>query len=135
MVDPDRLHRLLQRVSADVAVLSEYGERPAEVLHDRAKLGDVKYTFITALEGVINAAQHVCAADDLGAPDTNADAVRLLARASLLDGELAERLASAVGFRNLLVHGYADVDDRRVVQHLEALDDLRSFVRALTALL
>ena len=38
-------------------------------------------------------------------------------------------LASAVGFRNALVHQYTDVDDRQVVEHLEHLSDLEDFVR------
>lgn len=49
--------------------------------------------------------------------------------------ELATVLAGAVGFRNVLVHDYAEVDDRRVVAHLQFLPDLRAFVAAMTRLL
>jgi uncharacterized protein YutE (UPF0331/DUF86 family) len=33
-------------------------------------------------------------------------------------------MAGALGFRDVLVHGYADVDDVRVVDHLDRLDAL-----------
>lgn len=135
MVDPDRLHRILQRLRADLAVLDRYREDPVGVRTDPARLGHLKYLFITAIEGVVDAAQHVCASEDLGAPDTNADAVRLLVPAGMLDVDLAQRLAKAVGFRNLLVHGYAIVDDDRTVAHLDDVDDLRAFADALTTLL
>ncbi len=135
MVDPDRLHRILQRLQADIRVLRDYGSRPEDVRVDTVLLGHVKYTFVTALEGVINAAQHVCAADDLGSPDTNANAIRMLVAPGLLERALAERLAKAVGFRNLLVHGYADVDDDRTVAHLRSVDDLAAFADAMTELL
>jgi len=46
----------------------------------------------------------------------------------VIDRELAERLAAAVGFRNVLVHGYAEVDDDRVVDHLDHLDELEAFI-------
>jgi uncharacterized protein with HEPN domain len=48
------------------------------------------------------------------------------------DGALADRLVRAVGFRNLVVHAYADVDLLRV--HAAATDgpaDLRAFTAAL----
>jgi len=47
--------------------------------------------------------------------------MRLLGRHDVLPTGLSEVVASAVGFRNVLVHGYVDVDvdDRRVVSFLE----------------
>jgi uncharacterized protein YutE (UPF0331/DUF86 family) len=44
-----------------------------------------------------------------------------------LEPELAERLAEAVGMRNILVHGYLEVDDEAVWDALGRLDDLRRF--------
>jgi uncharacterized protein YutE (UPF0331/DUF86 family) len=43
---------------------------------------------------------------------------------------LAERLAAATGMRNILVHGYLDVDDDAVWSALAKLDDLRDFAAA-----
>ena len=47
-----------------------------------------------------------------------------------LDAQLAERLATAAGMRNILVHGYLDVDDDVVWEALAQLDDLRLFAAA-----
>lgn len=80
-------------------------------------------------------AQHLCASEQWGPPKTNADAFVLLSRHGAIESDLAERLAGAVGFRNVLVHEYAVVDDDRVVAALGELDDLRDFVRAIAALL
>jgi uncharacterized protein YutE (UPF0331/DUF86 family) len=44
-----------------------------------------------------------------------------------LDSSLAERLAAAAGMRNILVHGYLDVDDEAVWSALGRLGDLREF--------
>lgn len=41
--------------------------------------------------------------------------------------ELSERLGEAVGMRNILVHGYLEVDDGAVWDALDRLDDLRLF--------
>lgn len=44
-----------------------------------------------------------------------------------LDERLAVRLGEAAGMRNVLVHGYLDVDDDQVWAALGRLDDLRAF--------
>jgi uncharacterized protein YutE (UPF0331/DUF86 family) len=136
VVDAERLHRILRRVAEDLSTLEGYAARPAvDVLADPAWLGHVKYLFVCVIEGAIDAAQHVGAAEGWGPPDTNADAIRVLGRHGVVDHELAERVASAVGFRNLLVHRYAEIDDVITVRHLGELDDLRRFVAAVSRLL
>jgi uncharacterized protein YutE (UPF0331/DUF86 family) len=46
------------------------------------------------------------------------------------DADLAGRLGEASGQRNLLVHGYADIDDAQIWSSLARLDDLRAFAAA-----
>lgn len=68
----------------------------------------------------------------LGSPPTYGDAFRRLADAGVLAPDLAGRLMRAAGFRNLVVHAYADLDLRRL--HAVASDgpaDLRAFLAAL----
>jgi uncharacterized protein YutE (UPF0331/DUF86 family) len=50
-----------------------------------------------------------------------------LAEAGQIDRELAGRLAQAARQRNLLVHAYLEVDDRKLFASLDHLDDLRAF--------
>lgn len=136
MVDAERLHRLLRRVSDDLAILRDYATVDAEELAaDPVRLGHVKYLFVTTIEGCLDAAHHVAAAEGFGPADTNAAAMLLLSRHDVLSSPTAAAMAQAVRFRNLLVHGYAVVDDRRVVAYLENLDDIDGFLAALSALL
>lgn len=136
MVDVERLLALLARITERLRTLEDYAGVPAEELTgDRVRMGDLKYTFQTALEACIDAAHHVIAAQGLGVPATNAQAFRTLSTAGLLDFDLATRMAGAVGFRNVLVHGYAEVNDWLVVANLARLGDLAEIVRAFTALL
>ncbi|HEX9766771.1 MAG TPA: HepT-like ribonuclease domain-containing protein [Nitriliruptorales bacterium] len=140
MVDTARLARILARIRQDLATLGAYAEADrADLGADDARLGHVKYAFVTMLEGCIDAAQHVCASEGYGPPDTNADAMHSLARNGVLPDGLATAMASAVRFRNVLVHLYADVDDDvdddRVLSYLDVLGDIGRFVAALAGLL
>lgn len=58
-----------------------------------------------------------------------------LAQAGRLDEQLAERMMQAARQRNLLVHSYLEVDDRKILESLDHLDDLRAFAAAVAHLL
>ena len=49
-----------------------------------------------------------------------------------LDAALTEKMVASVGFRNLIVHEYGNVDLKRVykISH-QALDDLEDYLRVL----
>jgi uncharacterized protein YutE (UPF0331/DUF86 family) len=128
VVDPARLARLLQRLGEQRAFLEARAAEDRTALRgDEVRLAATKYGFVIAIEAVLDVAHHLLASELWGPPEDAAGAVRLLARHGVVDTDLAERLARAVGFRNVLVHGYADVDDDRVVAALADLADLRAF--------
>lgn len=66
------------------------------------------------------------------APKDYADCFAALAELGVVSADLAGRLQRMARFRDLLVHLYAEVDDRRVYEILRAdvadLDELRSQV-------
>ncbi len=134
MVDGRRVRRLLQRITTDVAYLAARaaGDRVG-LAGDFDRLAALKYVFVTAIEGCLDVAQHLCSSEGWGPPSSNADALRLLGAHNVLDVDLAEAMARAVGFRNVLVHGYTDVDDRLVVGFLDRVDDLEAFVNLVAA--
>ena len=131
-VDPTRVLRLLRALTDEVAVLDQESTAPAERRADPLWLRGVKFSFVVAVEAAVDTAQHLCAASGWGPPADNGHAMRLLAEHGVLDPELAGRMAQAVGFRNVLVHDYARVDDDLVVRRLGDLSDLTGFARAVS---
>jgi uncharacterized protein YutE (UPF0331/DUF86 family) len=133
VVDQDRVLRLLRSIADDTAVLRQESEASQERRHDPIWLRGVKYTFVTAIEACIDVAQHICATEGWGPPADNGDAVRLLGEHGVLATELAVSMRKAVGFRNVLVHDYIEVDDSIVVGRLKSLGDLEEFVHQVAA--
>lgn len=131
MVDSERVVRLLARILSDVDALARLARSGVE--SDADLLAAVKYRLITALAGVARVAHHISVAEGWAPPETNADAVRALGAHAVVGDDLARSLAAAMGFRNVLVHGYADVDDARVVAFLGRLDDLRRYCAEVAA--
>jgi uncharacterized protein YutE (UPF0331/DUF86 family) len=134
MVDEGRVARLLRATAERVERL-----RAARTVPDAERsdqwLDAVKYNLVAAVEGCIDVAQHIVASERFGVPSTNADAVRALGRHGALDPDLANRLGRAVGFRNVLVHQYVDVDDALVYDALDRLGDLDAFVEQISRFL
>jgi uncharacterized protein YutE (UPF0331/DUF86 family) len=134
VVDAERLARLLRRITDDVGRLEVHADsEPRTLLTDEVVLDHVKYRFVTAIEAMIDAAHHVCATEGFSTPSTNADAMLVLGRHDVLSNQTAEEVARAVGFRNVLVHRYAEVVDEQVVEQLGHLPALTDFVRALSS--
>jgi uncharacterized protein YutE (UPF0331/DUF86 family) len=133
MVDPARLRRLLERLAAETAELRRLASRPdAALLADPDLLAAAKYRAIVAIEICIDVGEHIIASENLAAPETFADVFRILGAHGYLPEDLWPELGAMARFRNLLVHGYADVDDRRVVEILRSrLDDLDRFRTAI----
>ncbi|WP_147919073.1 type VII toxin-antitoxin system HepT family RNase toxin [Ruania zhangjianzhongii] len=130
MVDLLRIQRLLRGITEELSFLDGEARAGAERRSDPIWLRGVKYSFVAAIEAGVDTAQHLCASAGWGPPADNGDAMRLLGEHGVLEPELAVGLRQAVGFRNVLVHDYADVDDAIVVARLEDLSHLRQFVSA-----
>ena len=133
VVDELRVRQMLDRLGEEIDALRRLSRRDGEeLLHDDDLLAAVKYRFIVAIEVCIDIGRHVVASEGLRAPLDYADVFSVLAEAALLDSGAAADLRDTARFRNLLVHGYARVDDTRVVEILrDRVDDLAAFRVAL----
>lgn len=81
-----------------------------------------------ACEAAIDLAMHLVRKNRLGVPQESRDAFRMLEKASILEPDLAGSLSAMVGFRNIAVHAYQDMDlDKVRLIILERLDDLLAF--------
>jgi uncharacterized protein YutE (UPF0331/DUF86 family) len=85
-----------------------------------------------ACEASIDAAMHLVRIHKLGIPNESRQAFELLARAGKLDASLERRLIGMIGFRNVAVHNYQELDMAILRGILaERLVDLRTFAALL----
>ena len=87
------------------------------------------------MQNALDVATHITAASGLDSPDYTS-AIDRLAELGAIPAEFATRLRPIAGFRNVLVHGYLQVDLAVVEQVLkEKLDDLEVFAGHIEAFL
>lgn len=131
MVDADRVRDRLRRLDQLIELLEEVrtaGE--AAYLRERDTRLKAERALQLALQVCIDVGAHLVGELGLEPPDDYRGVFASLGEAGVVEPELAARLGRAAGLRNLLVHGYARLDDAQVFAALERLDDLRSFAAA-----
>jgi len=108
---------------------AEFEREPA--LHHLAE----RYLHL-ACECALDIAHHVIAQKGLRQPTNYRDAMVVLAEERLLTDDLAVRMQRWMGFRNVLVHFYVDIDHGRAWDAIARdLEDLAGYAAAMAKLL
>ena len=129
-VDLDKLRHHVQFVRSTLPRLREISsEGPASFLaSDRNQAAAIRYLH-TAIEALVDIANHVIAREGLGIPRAYADVVEILIEAGILPGDRKETFLQMVRFRNRAVHLYDEIDPEEVFAILEQdLDDFEAFL-------
>ena len=111
MTDPELLAKKLAFIETCVAELRRLA-RPEMIETDIREERFVEHTLQIAIQSAQDVASHIVSDERLGEPRTNRELFDLLVRAGWLTESEAAPLGNLVGFRNILVHGYGDVDRR-----------------------
>ena len=83
-----------------------------------------------AIEAVLDIGQHIIASSGWKPAEEYADVFAILGAHGILGKELLGRVQGMAGFRNLLVHEYAEVDHAQVFDVLQDhLQDLEALAR------
>lgn len=116
------IERCLKRID------DEYRGHEEELATNFTRQDSILLNLQRACEASIDAVMHLVRRNRLGIPTESRQAFTLLVQASLLESELGKRLEGMVGFRNIAVHNYRELDIEVVRNILnERLDDLKRF--------
>lgn len=89
-----------------------------------------------ACESVLDIAHHVISDQGYRQAQSYKDAMDVLCEEKLIDEELAEKLKGWMGFRNVLVHLYLEIDHGRTYDAIrDDVGDLEQFAAAMARLL
>lgn len=96
----------------------------------------VERTLHTAIEACLDIGRHLIAEEGFRFPDTNVDVFIVLKEEGVIPEKLFPILKDMVGFRNVLVHEYIDLDPSVVYGVLKKhLGDFEEFARAIISYL
>ncbi|KKI92786.1 hypothetical protein WQ54_07885 [Bacillus sp. SA1-12] len=90
-------------------VHEEYDNNP-ENLKNFTKQDSIVLNLQRACEASIDLAMHIVAEKKLGLPQSSREAFTLLETADILSSSLATKMKNMVGFRNIAVHDYQEIN-------------------------
>jgi len=129
-IDPQTVRRHLLALDEALQVLRKHrGLTVSDLSSDREKRWIVERGLQLCAQNVLDIATHIAASTGHDVPDYSA-AIDRLGDSDVLPAEFTERFRSLAGFRNVLVHGYLEVDIEVVHRLLnDDLDDFTEFAR------
>lgn len=133
MTDPALVAKKLALIETCLSDLQRLA-RPEAIDTDVRERRFVEHTLQMAIQAALDVASHIVSDRRLGEPRTNRELFDLLQQDGWIDDALTAALRNMAGFRNILVHGYDDVDLRVVHDVLDThLGDLTAFISAVRA--
>jgi len=127
----DLINERAADIKSALQLLATYGSLPKhDFLANETILSAAKYQLLVAIEAAQTICSHLAARVAKKAPASYADCFMTLFQASIIERELAGKLAAMAKFRNLLVHRYADIDNDRVYAIINNdLKDLEEYLK------
>jgi uncharacterized protein YutE (UPF0331/DUF86 family)/predicted nucleotidyltransferase len=129
MIDRHKILRMFQQQREYLKHLRALAQIDVEqFVADPRSTGSARYYCLVAIEICIDVGNHIIAGSQFRSPTDYADVFRILGENQVIPQDFVSTLEKMAGFRNLLVHIYAEVNDRQVHETLRTrLGDLEQF--------
>lgn len=132
-LDATLIRRHLVALDAAVQQLRRHSGKPLGALRDLDEAWAIERGLQICVQNCLDVATHLAAAAGRDVPDYTT-AIDRLAELGVLPADFARRFRGVAGFRNVLVHGYLEVDAGLVHRVLnERLEDFETFARHVEA--
>jgi uncharacterized protein YutE (UPF0331/DUF86 family) len=118
-LDKELLRRKLEYLREYLDKLKEFSSMEETVfLSDHHNYGLSEHYLQQAIEVILDVCRHIVIALELKTPEDSRALFSLLSDAGVLPVEYAKKNSNMAGFRNRLVHEYADIDHKKVYNYL-----------------
>ena len=119
----ESIERCIKRIN------EEYDGNPIN-LNNYSKSDAIVLNLQRACELVIDIAMYVVSTEKLGIPQTKKETFEILLKNNYITDEVFKKMKGMIGFRNIAVHDYKDIDDEILQDVIENhLNDLLEFAR------
>ena len=131
MIDQDLVRRKLARLNMYIDKLKPLSELAfTEYISDFYKKTSAERLVQLIVECASDINSHVVLESGQRPPEDYTSSFVRAAEVGLITHELAEKLKGSGGMRNIIVHEYTDIDDKKIYGILpKAISDFREYIR------
>ncbi len=120
----DSILRCIQRVESRIPAQKE------QFLKDVDAQDILVLNLTRIIQLCVDIAMHVIAQSNVAAPETMSQSFSQLEKLNIIDKKLADKLKKSVGFRNVAVHNYGELDLSLTFDiGSKHIDDFRQFIK------
>ncbi|MBS1257208.1 MAG: hypothetical protein MAG551_00244 [Candidatus Scalindua arabica] len=129
----DRIRQISGEINVALSKLRKISElKEDEFIKAQEKIDSAKYNLIVVIEGAIDICNHIVAKAGGRSPCDYADCFSILGELEIFSEEFVERFRKMAKFRNLLVHLYWKVDNRKVYKVIkEDIGDIEEYLEGI----
>ena len=104
-----------------------------EYIEDFMRKAACERYFEKIVEAVIDLVFLVIKEKEFRSPISDRDALNILSENNIVSGELSEKLGDAKSMRNIIIHEYGFIDDKKIFRSIknELINDVKDFLEAL----
>jgi len=130
MVKLEVIKKRLEQLNISLNKIIKYQSlSEEEFLEDDISQDVVEYNLFIAINMMIDIAVHIVIGNNLGSPDTMAEAFEILYKEKFISKEDMKNYKNMIAFRNILSHEYIKVDKRMVYDIMtNNLSDFQKFI-------
>ena len=112
--------------------INEEYQNDEKNLDDYRKVDMIVLNLQRACEAVLDLAMYIVSNRKLGLPQNKREAFKLLEENKIIESKLCKSMQNMVGFRNIAVHDYKEIDEEILKEVIENnLIDLVNFARTI----
>jgi uncharacterized protein YutE (UPF0331/DUF86 family) len=133
MIDKEVINRILTYLNENLNHLeSKKGTTFEEYQKNRDIKAIVERKLETSIQACIDIGNHIISQEHMGIPNDYGEIFIILGQKNVIPQEWVEVLVKMAGFRNVLIHEYRELLDRRVYNILQSgLKDFYNFSKAI----
>ncbi|MFQ6081950.1 MAG: DUF86 domain-containing protein [Candidatus Aminicenantia bacterium] len=105
-------------------------------LKDKKSVYTLRYLLIEAVEAMANICNHILTRIKGQVPKGYPDCLEKLSDAEIITKELGNKLRKVASLRNIIIHKYWEIDDRKVFRSVkENIEDFEEFLKQINKIL
>jgi uncharacterized protein YutE (UPF0331/DUF86 family) len=89
---------------------------------------EIRYGLLESIQIIIDISCKISSNYNLGNPKNYRECIELLHKNKFLKDNTSKKVIAMVGLRNLLVHEYVSIDNNKLHQFLDSLNDFVEFI-------
>ena len=132
-VDIKKIKKRISEVEENLVKIRKYANlSDKEFWGDERNIYTIKHLLLEAIEATGSICLHLVVKKLKRGVERFGECFEQLEKAKIINSSLYRELKSMIEFRNMLVHRYWEIDDRKVLKYArEDLEDFEKFIKAI----